>query len=537
MVRAKRTDNNSVQRISVIVPKNPFIKKELQGVRLCLAALDVAQLMEWWPGKPHSPHRNPNKVRTIQRSLDWKRVAQIAAYLVQREITDAPGKLAQYFDGFYGAEAGEPGREWPPKVPKVAKFQRSGYPTFSNVLLHVNGAKLEEKTQEEGVGLLEFDEDSAQLNFSVIDGQHRINGAYFAVCLLREAEPQAKWEIPAEVFMDLDEATAPPRRQAQIFIDVNFYQKKVDRSLVADLFPTARGARDPLDDKERAQDLGRKLMLETGPLVGMVQIPGIRFGVKDVVTLSTLNSAIEDVLDDLRSAGAQSLEAQADFIAQCLDAWLDATGRKEDVAESESLDPENVAYQGRAIVSFLTLVPACILELKQKRIPLVSDRARAHLCDWAKGVMKRARLLDKSGRFLAKGEFKHKGYLGSGGIARFRDALWAAATATTRLPIRIKAERLEVRAHIERAFAPLNRDRRRQHVVSRNHSLRARNPRQRTRRSLWIVDSHRPADTVVGDKSQRCAPAQSWNRQDRKCSAHFAQPSMDVLDGSGSRCH
>lgn len=451
MARTPSDGKESFQSISVIVPKNPFIQNELQGVRLCLAALDVAKLMEWWPGKPHSPHRNPNKVRTIQRSLDWKRVAQIAAYLLQREVTETPEKLAKYFESFYGREAGEPGREWPPKLPNVAKFQRSGYPTFSNVLLHVNGANLDEKATEKGVAHLEFDENSAQLNFSVIDGQHRINGAYFAVCLLRETDPEAKWEIPAEVFMDLDNAGAPPKRQAQIFIDVNFYQKKVDRSLVADLFPTARGAREPLDDKERAQDLGRKLMLETGPLVGMVQIPGIRFGVKDVVTLSTLNSAIEDVLVDLWAAGIVSLEAQADFIAQCLDAWLDATGRREDVAESERLDGENVAYQGRAIVSFLTLVPACILELKRKKLGLVSDSAREHLTEWAKGTMKRARLLDRSDRFLAKGEFKHKGYLGSGGIARFRDTLWAAATSKEQLPPGIKAEKLEELAASSRA--------------------------------------------------------------------------------------
>jgi DGQHR domain-containing protein len=451
MARTPTEGKDSFQSISVIVPKNPFIKNELQGVRLCLAALDVAKLMEWWPGKPHSPHRNPNKVKTIQRSLDWKRVAQIAAYLLQREVTEAPEKLAKYFESFYGREAGEPGREWPPKLPNVAKFQRSGYPTFSNVLLHVNGANLDEKETEKGIARLEFDENSAELNFSVIDGQHRINGAYFAVCLLRETDPEAKWEIPAEVFMDLDKAGAPPRRQAQIFIDVNFYQKKVDRSLVADLFPTARGAREPLDDKERAQDLGRKLMLETGPLVGMVQIPGIRFGVKDVVTLSTLNSAIEDVLGDLRAAGIVSLEAEADFIAQCLDSWLDATGRREDVAESEKLDGENVAYQGRAIVSFLTLVPACILELKRKKLVLVSESAQEHLTEWAKGTMKRARLLDRSDRFLAKGEFKHKGYLGSGGIARFRDTLWAAATSREQLPPGIKADKLEELATKSRA--------------------------------------------------------------------------------------
>jgi DGQHR domain-containing protein len=454
MTLPKAGPRGSEEAISVIVPRNPFIDAGLQGIRPCLAALDVAKLMEWWPGKAHAPHRNANKVRTIQRSLDWKRVAQIAAYLLQSEIVDAPEKLARHFDEFYGAKAGEPGREWPPKLPKVAKFQRSGYPTFSNVLLHVNGAKLS-KGVEEGVGKLEFDTNNSALNFSVIDGQHRINGAYFAVCLLREDNPSATWEIPSEIFIDLDAPGQPPRRQAQIFIDVNFYQKKVDRSLVADLFPTARGDRGPLDDKERAQDLGRKLMLETGPLVGMIQIPGIRFGLKDVVTLSTLNSSIEDILPELYKAGLEGLDAQADFLAQCLDAWLNATGRKEDVMESDSLDPENVAYQGRAIVSFLTLVPACILELKRSKLPVVSDRSKALLETWLRGIMKRARLL-KNGRFLAKGDFKHKGYLGSGGLAKFRDSLWAAVTAESlprsveRLAALASQSRGEVREHLGR---------------------------------------------------------------------------------------
>ena len=126
----------------------------------------------------------------------------------------------------------------------------------------------------------------------------------------------------------------------------------IRRRLTVPLWRTCsqpRGAA-PLDDKERAQDLGRRLMLDIGPLVGMVQIPGIKYGVKDVVTLSTLNGDIEDVLRDLFSAGISSLEAQAGFLAQCLDVWLEATSRKHDLAESESLDPENVAYQGRAIV-------------------------------------------------------------------------------------------------------------------------------------------------------------------------------------------
>jgi DGQHR domain-containing protein len=399
--------------------------------------------MEWWPGTPHAPHRNPDKVRAIQRSLDWKRVTQIAAYLLQHEIVDVPDKIALYFGEIYGAKAGEPGREWPPRLPKIAKFVRSEYPTFSNVLLHVNGARISPTGAASATAgktaNLQFDESDPNLNFSVIDGQHRINGAYFAVRIRREEHSTAKWEIPSEIFLDLDEPGAPPRRQAQIFIDVNAYQKKVDRSLVADLFPTARGDRKPLDDKERAQDLGRKLMLETGPLVGMVQIPGIRFGVKDVVTLSTLNSAIEDIIQSLYKAGMRSLDAQAEFLALCLDAWLEATGRKEDITGDTLLSSENVAYQGRTIVSFLTLVPACILALQRRKgTTFVSPAASKILISFLRDVMKRAGLL-RNGTFLSKRDFKGKGFLGSGGLARFRDCLWATV-GTKRLIGRMRPD-------------------------------------------------------------------------------------------------
>lgn len=463
---ATRRAAQSIQTISVIVPANPFIRADGE-VSHCLAALDVKKLMDWWPGTPHSPHRTPEKVRAIQRSLDWKRVAQIAAYLLQREIVDAPKKVLEYFNQIYGAKAGEPGREWPPRLPKVAKFQRSAYPTFSNVLLHVNGAKIEDlpshvaKVQGETAKLV-FDENDAALNFSVIDGQHRINGAFLAVCILQEEQPEATWQIPSEIFLNLDPPNAAPRRQAQIFIDVNAYQKKVDRSLVADLFPTARGKRDPLDAKERAQDIGRKLMLETGPLVGMIQIPGIRYGVKDVVTLATLNSAIEDVLDDLYSVGIKSLDAQTDFLAVCLSAWLDATGRRDDISGETLLSAENVAYQGRAIVSFLTLVPACILELQNESIrSLVSDEAAKVLTAFLRGVMKRAGLLS-DGLFLSKSDFKSKGYLGSGGLARFRDSLWAAVGGK-RITNQATAEQIaqyasSSRAKVRMELTPSNED-------------------------------------------------------------------------------
>jgi hypothetical protein len=116
---------DSVQKISVIVPKSPFVPKALQDVKHCLAALDVLKLMEWWPGQPHTPHRDALKVRNIQRSLDWKRVAQIAAYLLQREITDAPRLLDKYFSPIYEPKQLEPGRQWPPKVSRIVGFERS----------------------------------------------------------------------------------------------------------------------------------------------------------------------------------------------------------------------------------------------------------------------------------------------------------------------------------------------------------------------------------------------------------------------------
>jgi hypothetical protein len=59
----------TIQQISVIVPENPFVQPDLRHVDHCLAALDVDKLMEWWPGKPHTPNRDAQKVRDIQRDL------------------------------------------------------------------------------------------------------------------------------------------------------------------------------------------------------------------------------------------------------------------------------------------------------------------------------------------------------------------------------------------------------------------------------------------------------------------------------------
>jgi len=138
---------NSIQRISVIVPKNPFAPDDVVDRQHCLTALDVSKLIEWWPGRPHVPHRNASKVRSIQRALDWNRVTNIAAYLLQDEIIDARDLLDTVFGEIYNS--GEI-RIWPPKVPRVVGYQRSVYPTFSNVLLHVNGAKFEANGDRQG---------------------------------------------------------------------------------------------------------------------------------------------------------------------------------------------------------------------------------------------------------------------------------------------------------------------------------------------------------------------------------------------------
>jgi DGQHR domain-containing protein len=435
MTQTGANEGDTIQRLSVIVPKNPFAPETLQEGKHCLCALDVIKLMEWWPGMPHSPHRDPQKVKAVQRSLEWKRVAHIAAYLLQQEIVDVPDKIDKFFRSIYEPRKNEPGREWPPRINKVIGFERSEFPTFSNVLLHVHGARIEViEIRKQKAAELIFDEEDSNLNFSVIDGQHRINGAYFAIKLLQETDPSAEWQIPSEIFLDLDPPGEPPRRQAQIFIDVNFYQKKVARSLVADLFPTARGPREAIDRQERTQDIGRKLMLEKGPLVGMIQIPGIKYGVKDVIALATLNGAIEDVLEPLEESTLTSLESQTDFIAQCLNAWFEASGRFErpGKAKSASLDPENVTYQGRVLVAILTLVPAMIWVLQRKDIQLISEEATAALTNWLRDLAEKAHLLEK-GIFLPKSKFKQRGYLGSGGIGRFRDVLWAATLGKKRL--------------------------------------------------------------------------------------------------------
>ena len=182
-------------------------------------------------------------------------------------------------------------------------------------------------------------------------------------------------------------------------------------------------------------------MLETGPLVGMIQIPGIRYGVKDVITLSTLNSAIESVLDTMSEQGMSTLETQTEFLAQCLTAWFEASGRFESKTSKKGveLNPQNVVYQGRVLVSLIALTPAMIWKLKKDKIKLLSDKALKELTIWLKDIAKRANMLDGN-IFIDKSEFKERGYLGSGGIGRFRDSLWAVINGNHKLTNKTKSD-------------------------------------------------------------------------------------------------
>lgn len=49
---------DQLERISVIVPRNPFTPPSLGEVHHFLCALDVVKLMEWWPGLPHVPKKD-----------------------------------------------------------------------------------------------------------------------------------------------------------------------------------------------------------------------------------------------------------------------------------------------------------------------------------------------------------------------------------------------------------------------------------------------------------------------------------------------
>ena len=141
--------------------------------------------------------------------------------------------------------------------------------------------------------------------------------------------------------------------------------------------------------------------------------------------------------------------------AACLTAWLEASGRFERPTESSTLDPENVAYQGRVLVSILDLVPAILWKLKRLQ-NLISETAKEKVRKLLEDTADRAGLLDKDGVFIDKRVFKERKYLGSGGIGLFRNTLWAAFGADDSVkrwgPERIAEAAEDVRANARKAL-------------------------------------------------------------------------------------
>jgi hypothetical protein len=156
-------------------------------------------------------------------------------------------------------------------------------------------------------------------------------------------------------------------------------------------------------------------------------------------------------LEILQDNGIESLERQTEFMAQCLSSWFEASGRFEDPrkAKLDALHPGNVVYQGRVLVSVITLIPAMIWKLKQEGLPVVSEKSSASLTKWLGDVALRANLVEKKA-FISKEKFRARGYLGSGGIGRFRDSLWAVVVGHQKLTSTLKPEKIAAMAEKSR---------------------------------------------------------------------------------------
>ena len=107
----------------------------------------------------------------------------------------------------------------------------------------------------------------------------------------------------------------------------------------------------------------------------------------------------------------------------------------------------------------MTLIPFCLHLLVQNEIELISDEATECLAKNLRNVIKRAGLLDSDEKFLSKTEFKKMGYLGSGGIGRFRDSLWASSLSRSSVH-KLNADELKAKAdqNKTKVYSSLNAD-------------------------------------------------------------------------------
>lgn len=201
----------------------------------------------------HVPVRLPIIRKGTQRPTDRRRLLQIAQY-ISREDAMFPNTIIVNFVSDV----------------KITKVQ--GYPDlfWLDIPLSENSAV-------------------------ILDGQHRLLGIQ---------ESNTDIDILITAFLRISN-----EKEAAIFRDINFYQKKVNKSLMYDLFHVAKDAGYPL---MRALDLTERLN-EDGPLSGLIKLTGIGPGVvAQAVFVETLQPFLEDghIFREEEYNQADSLEIQ-----------------------------------------------------------------------------------------------------------------------------------------------------------------------------------------------------------------------------------
>jgi len=165
------------------------------------------------------PVRYPTLRKGIQRLTDEKRVKEIANYIIHKEAS-FPNTIIVSFTG------------------DVNVSEVDGLPDLFRLEIPI--------IPETAV---------------IIDGQHRLLGIEYS---------GIDMNILVTAFLKI-----PEEKQAAIFRDINFYQRKVNKSLMYDLFHIAKDADYPL---MRAIDIAERLN-EEGPLQGLIKLTGVGPGI------------------------------------------------------------------------------------------------------------------------------------------------------------------------------------------------------------------------------------------------------------------
>src|SRR4030042_1138826 len=199
------------------------------------------------------PVRYPALRKGIQRLTDEKRVKEIANYIINKEAS-FPNAIIVSFTGDV-------------KVREVDSLQdlfRLEIPVVPETAI-------------------------------IIDGQHRLLGIEYS---------GIDMNILVTAFLKI-----PEEKQAAIFRDINFYQTKVNKSLMTDFFHMAKAAGYPL---MRAIDIAERLN-EEGPLQGLIKLTGVGPGiVTQTIFVETLQQFLRpgDIFTQPQYEEAGSLEIQ-----------------------------------------------------------------------------------------------------------------------------------------------------------------------------------------------------------------------------------